>query len=73
LRTTQAKKRGHHPATTTDPDKLVKLGFPVRHSERVALQELAAAHDLSLKHLLLRGAQLMRADLDGGNGHGSEA
>lgn len=72
LQTTQTKKRGHHPATTTKPDQVVKLGFPVLHSERVALHELAAAHDLTVKDLLLRGAELMRADLEreSGREHG---
>jgi len=72
LRTTRTKKRGRHPATTTDPDKLVKLGFPVRHSERVALQKRAAAHGLSVKDLLLQGADLLHAELERGSGRGRD-
>lgn len=75
MQQTQAKKARtpdwHHPRTTDDPDKVVKLGFPVRHAERVALQQLAAAHGLNLKDLLLGGAELMRAELERESGHGA--
>ncbi len=66
------RKTPHHPWTTTDPDRVVKLGFPVRHAERVALQEIAASHNLSVKDLLLQGADLLHAQLEreSGRGHG---
>jgi len=66
VQTTQRKPRPawHHPRTTDDPEKVVKLGFQVLHSERVALQKLAATHGYTLKDFLLEGAERMRADLE---------
>ena len=61
----------HHPWTTTDPDKVVKLGFPVRHAERVALQKRAAKHGYTVKDLLLQGANLLHAQLERESGRGS--
>ena len=71
MQTTQRKPcpTWHHPRTTDDPDKVVKLGFQVLHSERVALQELAATHGYTLKDFLLQGAERMRADLERGTAH----
>jgi len=53
-----------NPRTTDDPEKLVKIGFPVRHAERVALQKRAATHGYTLKDFLLEGADLLHAQLE---------
>jgi len=67
------RKTPHHPWTTEDSEKVVKLGFPVRHAERVALQNLAAAHGYTLKDFLLEGADLLHARLERESGHGCGA